>query len=60
MCRMNLILYTGIALKEKNYHQKYMTSGMNIFFIGIEFSSKDKNISNFTWDRRHEKISWLT
>ena len=42
----------GNALKQikaKGYHQKY--SGKEIYLIGIEFSSQDRNIVNFEWER---------
>ena len=45
---------TGNALeqiKEKNYQQKYLTQEKNIYLIGIDFSSKEKNISKFAWER---------
>jgi len=34
-------------VRQKNYHQKYMGEGKNIYLIGIDFSSAEKNISSF-------------
>ena len=42
----------GNALKQikaKKYHEKY--SEKDIYLIGIEFSSKDRNIVNFEWEQ---------
>ena len=36
-------------IKGKKYHEKY--SGNDIYLIGIEFSSQDRNIVNFEWER---------
>ena len=38
-------------IKEKNYQQKYISDGKNIYLIGINFSSKGKNISGFAWEK---------
>ncbi len=38
-------------LKEKNYHQKYVNDGTNIFLVGIDFSSEKKNILSFQWEK---------
>ncbi len=38
-------------IKEKNYHQKYMGQQKNIFLIGIDFSSEDKNVVGFEWEK---------
>ncbi len=38
-------------IKEKNYQQKYLIEGKNIYLIGIDFSSEKKNISAFEWER---------
>ena len=38
-------------IKEKNYQQKYLTQEKNIYLIGIDFSSKEKNISKFAWEK---------
>jgi len=42
----------GNALKQikaKKYHEKYLEK--DIYLIGIEFSSEDRNIVNFEWER---------
>ncbi|MEA3467633.1 MAG: AAA family ATPase [Thermodesulfobacteriota bacterium] len=38
-------------IKEKNYQQKYLDEEKDIFLIGIDFSSNDKNVSNFEWEQ---------
>jgi hypothetical protein len=37
-------------IKNKNYHQKYLDNKKDIFFIGIEFDSNNRNICNFEWE----------
>jgi ATP-dependent exoDNAse (exonuclease V) beta subunit len=32
-------------IKEKNYHQKYLSEKLPIYLVGIEFDTKEKNIS---------------
>ena len=42
----------GEALKqiqEKNYHEKYLLENKDIYLLGIEFDSSDKNISNLEY-----------
>ncbi|HHE65740.1 MAG TPA: hypothetical protein ENL09_06940, partial [Bacteroidetes bacterium] len=34
-------------IKEKKYHEKYLTAQKAIFLIGIEFDEQEKNLSNF-------------
>jgi hypothetical protein len=36
---------------EKNYHQKYLSAGKEIFLVGIEFDEEEKNISAFEWQK---------
>ena len=38
-------------IKEKNYQQKYIGKGKNIYLIGIDFSSKEKNLSGFVYEQ---------
>jgi hypothetical protein len=38
-------------IKEKNYQQKYLAEGKNIYLIGIDFSSDKKNITSFEWEQ---------
>ncbi len=38
-------------IKDRQYHKKYINEGKNIYLVGIEFDSEDKNISNFEWER---------
>lgn len=37
-------------IKSRNYHEKYMTKGKKIVLIGIGFSSKEKNVTEFVWE----------
>ncbi len=44
----------GEALKqiqEKNYAQKYTQKNKEIYLVGIEFDSSEKNLSNFEWEK---------
>lgn len=36
-------------IKNKNYQEKYQSSGKRIYLVGIDFSSKEKNISKIEW-----------
>lgn len=38
-------------IKDKKYHEKYLSEDKNIYLMGIEFNSVDKNISNFEVER---------
>jgi len=38
-------------IKEKKYHEKYMSENKELFIIGIEFSKKERNISQFEWEK---------
>ncbi len=38
-------------IKEKNYQQKYLSQGKNIYLIGIDFSSEKKNLTCFEWEQ---------
>ena len=38
-------------IKEKKYHEKYLSSKKNIYIIGISFDEKDRNISKFEWEK---------
>ncbi|BAU23108.1 hypothetical protein THC_0716 [Caldimicrobium thiodismutans] len=40
-----------VQLKEKGYHKKYEGSFKEIYLIGIEFSSGDRNIKGFFWEK---------
>jgi len=42
-------------IKEKKYHQKYLTENKNIFLIGIEFDENQKNISIFEYKKIETK-----
>ena len=34
-------------IKEKKYHEKYLSENKEIFLIGIEFDEKQRNLSKF-------------
>jgi len=38
-------------IKEKRYYEKYLNYNKDIYLIGIEFDTNDKNISNFEWEK---------
>ncbi|BAU22520.1 hypothetical protein THC_0114 [Caldimicrobium thiodismutans] len=38
-------------LKEKGYHKKYDGSAKEIYLIGIEFSSGERNLKSFFWEK---------
>ena len=37
-------------IKERNYAQKYLSEGKEIYLVGISFSEEAKNISHFAWE----------
>jgi hypothetical protein len=38
-------------IKDKNYSQKYINKGKDIYLVGIEFDESIKNISGFEWEQ---------
>lgn len=38
-------------IKELNYHQKYLNTGNEIYLIGIDFDSAERNIASFEWEK---------
>jgi hypothetical protein len=38
-------------IKDKNYAQKYLNDKRDIYLLGIEFDSNEKNINNFEWEK---------
>jgi len=38
-------------IKEKEYHHKYLNEKLPIFLVGIEFNTKDRNISKVEWGK---------
>jgi len=51
---IDIIKHQGTALnqiKNRKYYEKYTKDFDEIYLIGIEFSSKEKNIVNFDWKR---------
>ncbi len=43
-------------IKEKKYHEKYLTQDKEIFLVGIEFDEDEKNLSSFETERIALKI----
>ncbi len=39
-----------VQIKAKGYAEKYQNKGKRIILIGIHFSSKEKNITEFVWE----------
>jgi len=40
-------------IRNKQYYEKYRSEGKDIYLIGILFNSKEKNITDFVWERLH-------
>jgi RecB family endonuclease NucS len=38
-------------IKTNRYYEKYLSEEKGIYFIGIHFSSKTKNIEGFLWEK---------
>jgi len=38
-------------IKEKAYHKKYISEYNEIYTVGVEFNSKERNISGYSWER---------
>ena len=38
-------------IKNKEYFQKYLSSGKEIYIVGVEFDSKRRNIIRYEWER---------
>ncbi len=38
-------------IKDKNYQQKFLQEKKNIYLLGIDFSSTEKNITTFEWEQ---------
>ncbi|MFA7083797.1 MAG: AAA family ATPase [Arcobacteraceae bacterium] len=38
-------------IKEKRYYEKYLNHNKDIYLVGIDFDTNDKNISNFEWEK---------
>ncbi|KIM13208.1 MAG: hypothetical protein KU38_00655 [Sulfurovum sp. FS08-3] len=38
-------------IKDKRYYEKYLSDGRDIYLVGIEFDTKDRNISKMEWGR---------
>ena len=38
-------------IKEKSYHLKYQNEGKDIYLIGIDFDSGERNVAGFEWEK---------
>jgi len=38
-------------IKDKKYYKKYISEYNEIYIVGVEFDSKERNISNYSWER---------
>jgi len=38
-------------IKEKRYHEKYISDYNEIYIVGVEFDSKNRNVSDYGWER---------
>jgi len=38
-------------MKEKGYYQKYLSTGRDIYLVGIVFDREKRNIKNFIWEK---------
>lgn len=38
-------------IKEKNYHEKYLSDERDIHIVGIEFGIKERNITTIQWEK---------
>ena len=38
-------------IKEKEYHQKYLNEKKDIYLVGIEFDTQERNLVKFEWER---------
>ena len=38
-------------IKEKKYYEKYLNHNKDIYLVGINFDTNDKNISEFEWEK---------
>ena len=38
-------------IKEKKYHEKYLSYGKPIYIVGVNFSSEKRNITEFRWEK---------
>jgi len=38
-------------IKDKKYHEKFLDSDKDIYLVGINFDSEEKNITDFEWEK---------
>lgn len=38
-------------IRTKNYHEKFLRDSKDIYLIGVEFDSEERNITNFQWEK---------
>ncbi len=37
-------------IKDKKYHEKYLTEGKKVYILGVEFSKETRNITGYEWE----------
>ena len=38
-------------IKNRNYHQKYLGTRTEIYLVGVEFDSKNRNVTKYEWEK---------
>jgi hypothetical protein len=38
-------------IKEMKYHEQYLSDGRDMYLIGLEFDTKEKNVSKVEWEK---------
>jgi hypothetical protein len=38
-------------IKEKNYHEKYKANFNEIYILGVEFNSNERNLVEYVWEK---------
>ncbi len=38
-------------IKEMKYHEQYLSDGRDVYLIGLEFDTKEKNVSKVEWEK---------
>ena len=38
-------------IKSKNYHEKYRADFNEIYIVGVEFNSSERNLVEYVWER---------
>lgn len=43
--------YALEQIKKKKYYEKYLNQNKDIYLVGINFDTNDKNINSFEWEK---------